>query len=632
MRWGITLTVELDEFQSQLLNDPYQPNKLVILQACPGSGKTFTILHKIRDLVTTNELKADEIVAIAFGNKAARELKIRYSKLKKHSNEKNVFCSTIHSLSNYFLRNTMGIKRTVLTEWKSLKLLRDCMEDLGYFPDGTKKTIMTSAAKEIYDNYTKNRTWLSTAIPKSEYLDGDDVKKALDRYTKQKVKLNVMDYTDMIELTVDAMENDTEICNKIRNTFKAWFIDEAQDLDRLQYKFIRLATSQNTYTVMVGDVMQTLYLFRGAAPELFSKHSQDKYYETVIELQLRKNYRSTANIVRLSNIIRNNLFTGYPMVSVPNKETVGGSVKISTVRSNIQEGTKAAKSIKEFVDNGGSYKDIAIICRSNSYIRSTIEPALIRENIPYRLMSSRYKTRFSENDPTQIYKTILSIIVNPDDYYSLFELATFIKGVGNATLEKIEKAYRQNQNQPNLSGKSLEIFNDIMSMKREIMKLKVFTEPSEIAEMLTFIDIICRTYLNYEAYFPSERETAILQNAIAFWVKHFSEEGAINMQDAIEGIVNEIDEFDIDEDEDSVKIHTVHSSKGLEFPYTIVCGFNTPKAMDEFDDSYYILYVQLSRAIDKLLIIDSVEYHTKDNKIITPSKTKAFNKLLKAIS
>ena len=316
------------------------------------------------------------------------------------------------------------------------------------------------------------------------------------------------------------------------------------------------------------------------------------------------------------------------ILAKPNKPSVKGSVKIVCVKNQIQEGTKAARAILEYLEQGANYKDISIICRSNSYIKSIIEPALVRENIPYQLMASKSGNKISERDLSLIYFNILSIACNEKDDISLYELATYIKGIGEATVNRIQNAVRLGRN---LDGRDWQKYETIQSLRDDIIRIGEHTtlEPYEILEI---IKGVCFKYLDYDKYFNNEWELYTITNAITFWVTYYKDEGITNIKEIFNRIVSEVQSFDTEVEEDCIKIHTVHSSKGLEFPITIVSGFNKGRdTQDTYNDEAYILYVQLSRAIDTMLVIDSYEYVTKDNRIIKPIKNKTFEALLNLI-
>lgn len=620
------MNINLDEYQSKVVTDEYKPNKCVIVDAVPGAGKTFVTLCKAYTLVQDDKLDPSSIVALAFGNKAAKELKLRYAKMKPDG-QKSIICSTIHSFGNYITREYFNDKRTVLTEWKSIKLLRDIIEskEIDKLKD-LPTAQLTQVASELYDNYNTSRiTEQNTKGVFSSWVDDKTSFSLIDALENEKKAKGYFDYCDMLYVCYHNLLNDRATLAKIQDKFKVFFVDEAQDLDPLQHKLIALL-AEKAYIVYVGDRMQTIYQFRNAAPKYFTYSHLSVQYKTCVEYSLVYNYRSTTNIVNLCNHVRT--IARDKILAKPNKPSVKGSVKIVCVKNQIQEGTKAARAILEYIDEGHSYKDISIICRSNSYIKSIIEPALVRENIPYQLMASKSGNKISERDLSLIYFNILSIACNEKDDISLYELATYIKGIGEATVNRIQNAVRLGRN---LDGRDWQKYETIQSLRDDILKIGEHTtlEPYEILEL---IKGVCFKYLDYDKYFNNEWELYTITNAITFWITYYKDEGITNIKEIFNRIVSEVQSFDTEVEDDCIKIHTVHSSKGLEFPITIVSGFNKGRdTQDTYNDEAYILYVQLSRAIDTMLVIDSYEYVTKDNRIIKPIKNKTFEALLNLI-
>ena len=608
--------LELDEFQSQVITDEYKPNKALIVKAGAGSGKSATILCKA--LMLTETVPPESIVALAFGNKAARELQIRYSGMKPQGS-KSIVCSTIHSFGRLLSKQFLGIKATVLTEWKSILLMRDCLNELNIVDDTTPKAVQTSIATELLESLNEYKIQSQRIMGFSLQIENEQSKQTIELYEQKKQENNFFDYTDMLYVAYTKLLEQPDVLQKVRETYKVFLVDEAQDIDTLQYLLITLI-AKNAYTIFVGDIMQTIYKFRFASPDKFSRKYLSRTYSEINELELRSNYRSTKNIVSIGNRVREIAFD--KLRSVPKLDSKPGSVNLVTVKNNIQEGTKAANYIKEHIERGTyEYKDISIICRSNSYIKSTIEPALIRENIPYKLMSSRSGNRFSEKDTTNIIMDILSLVCNENDIYALFDLATYMKGVGVATAERLKNSLSLYKP---LSDKDKATYKRINDMLESITKINC----NAINRVTELIQEVCKEFLDYNRYFYNEIETLSLMNALGFWVQHYYEQGYRSLTDIADLILTEVQDFDTDENENLIKIHTVHSSKGLEFPVVVATGFNSAiKKNDEYQDEAYILYVQLTRAREKLLMIDSYQYMTKDGKIKAPFKNQTFEHL-----
>lgn len=617
------VSYELDEYQSAVVNDTYKPNKAVLVQACAGSGKTLTILCKAISL--NKHIQPDKIVSLAFGNKAARELKQRYRSMKDKG-QKSIVCSTIHSFSNSILKDFFGKRYTVMTEWKSHIMLRDIIEKK--LPDATTREL-NKLAKELYENYNKTRITELEEDAESSYFKPSEVESILEELEDTKEETKCMDYCDMLFKTYKELLFNPEKLEQIQNHFKVYLIDEAQDLDNLQHVLISML-AKKCYTVYVGDTMQTLYKFRFAQPLYFTESHLSVTFSEVVTYPLLKNYRSTKNIVNIGNTVR--VAAKNPYKAVPFRQSVKGSVSMTIVRNNIQEGTKIAREIQNLLSEGVEPKNIAVLSRSNGYIKSIIEPAFVRENIKYKLMSRRQGKKLTEKSTTQAVFNLISYICNDKDSYSLFELAKYINGIGDATAVKLHKAYKESKTHPDLTKAMLQKYNTVLHLQKEVLSLRVHRVIEESSVFVDEMLSLCRAHLNEGGLWDNEREVLNIRSSLKYWMDFYVEEGVVNLTDILEKIINEIQDFDSAEDETSIQIHTVHSSKGLEWDYTFASGFNSAiKQSDDLHDEAFILYVQLSRAKEKLFVVDSYSYRTLDGRNITPHKNKTFSRTIKLL-
>ena len=611
----------LDQFQQKIVDDEYKGGKCVLVHATAGSGKTHCIISKAVKLSET--INPKQIVAIAFGNKAARELRERY---KRMSGKGGIVCSTIHSLCYKLNKEYFGEKRTVLTESKAITQIKEIVEELIKEEKVDRDEIRPrDLATKWYKQYEESRINLRPSVPFTENKELN--KEILKRIIDKREVTETMDFCDMQYRFYQNIKRDQKKLQEIRNDFKAFMIDEAQDIDFLQISILKEITKE-AYTIYVGDRMQTLYMFRFANPKYFSSEYLADYYDDIVEYNLQNNYRSTKNIVNISNLVR--IVNMYKEIkAIATKESVRGSVSIVKVANNIQEGTKIAQIIENYKSNGVELGDIYIISRTNLYVKSIVEPALVRANIPYILMSNQSK-KLTEKNNVNAIMCMIGVIVNEKDYYNLFELATYIKGIGESTAEKLMEAYNTNSN--NLTDLQKEKYNQVIELRDDLVKLQKYKVAEDHEEIVNIIFRIAEKHLNYLEYFMSEKEVYMIKNTMNFWIHYYLDEGYFKIIDIFEMILNEVQSFDIDENKNAVKIHTIHSSKGLEFPIVIAGGFNRGrKAPDYYGDEDFMMYVQLSRAKDKLHIIDSERYITQDGRNIKPVKNTTLKKILEKL-
>ena len=546
---------KLDQFQQKIVDDEYKGGKCVLVHATAGSGKTHCIISKAVKLSET--INPKQIVAIAFGNKAARELRERY---KRMSGKGGIVCSTIHSLCYKLNKEYFGEKRTVLTESKAITQIKEIVEELIKEEKVDRDEIRPrDLATKWYKQYEESRINLRPSVPFTENKELN--KEILKRIIDKREVTETMDFCDMQYRFYQNIKRDQKKLQEIRNDFKAFMIDEAQDIDFLQISILKEITKE-AYTIYVGDRMQTLYMFRFANPKYFSSEYLADYYDDIVEYNLQNNYRSTKNIVNISNLVR--IVNMYKEIkAIATKESVRGSVSIVKVANNIQEGTKIAQIIENYKSNGVELGDISIISRTNLYVKSIVEPALVRANIPYILMSNQSK-KLTEKNNVNAIMCMIGVIVNEKDYYNLFELATYIKGIGESTAEKLMEAYNTNSN--NLTDLQKEKYNQVIKLRDDLVKLQKYNVAEDHEEIVNIIFRIAEKHLNYLEYFMSEKEVYMIKNTMNFWIHYYLDEGYFKIIDIFEMILNEVQSFDIDENKNAVKIHTIHSSKGLEFP------------------------------------------------------------------
>lgn len=625
-----------DEQQTKVIEHPVRANTATIVKAAAGSGKTTTVVGKISAMVKSG-VSPTSIVATAFNNKAAKELYFRFR--SEGINHINV--GTLHSLGKRLLEDFTGEKYSVMTEWNSTVMVRDLIEK--ELPGYAKKDL-TAIAKEILEandllksldifnieSIKKGTFQIYKYTDTTLELTDQFICSIMSGYYRLKKAMNLMDYSDMLYYLVERVRQDYNLLSQIRGTLKYFFIDEAQDLDQLQYSMV-LLLSKGSYACFVGDTCQSIYGWRNAKPNNFSKEYLSKYFGNIEEFWIYNNYRSPANIVSIANHIRN--IANDDIQSKAFKPRVNGAFKITQVRSNIQEGAALVKYIKECTKDGYSYRDIVVLTRSNYYAKHTLEPALVRANIPYLMVSRNSGKRLTEKDINIVYFSALSLVNNPGDIYSLCTMAEKLNGIGAAFTTKLAKDYISNSyKMPNYLGRDATKVEQIVNLKNSILELTDITLGTDPRLFITSLtDILTHYYIN-TSLMSYDKDRVVIERSLLHWFNFHLEAGVSNIREVLNKVLHELDNFDEDEDFDAIKVGTVHSYKGLQSPIVFAMGFNSVKEMqDEFKEEANILYVQMTRATERQYVIDSLQYVTQDNRIIYPKKNPSFAKLLKLI-
>ncbi len=615
--------MQLDQYQEAFVMHPVAKAMCTVLSAVAGSGKTTCSVMKIKKLIDDGYAEADDILFITFSNKSARDLTKKYKKLTGYDSQP--FMSTIHSFCLHILRKYANTKVTLLSEWNSTLVMRDALVNLGFdkkYECDNKRdlTILARGAADVTHWY-KSLMLARDTIREStlegfnfkdfdRYPDTDlspsDFNKAYLEYERLKENVGQMDYSDLVYSLLVMLDSDPTLLNKVRESFPVIFVDECQDLDRLLYEFIFLISKGNTL-FLIGDKAQTIYGFRWAAPYHMERDHLLHRFPTVHEFALRYNYRSTANIVKVTNITRSILRDR--IESIPFREDTKGSVKIQKVASNKAEGQQVVNLIKSLVDQGYAYSDIAVLSRTNNYLKTIIEPMLAKDAIPYQLQTKNRK-KFFDKPLVQAYFNFISVIVNPDNRLLLVDLAGHVKGVGEATVSKFRRVSYSGKSIFDMSwspGENKKVIQ-IQNLHSTLTQLAEYQQPDSLVFILRAFEKCVLEY--FPSGFATVKEMELIHKSLSTMVfTYYNEFGITNLQEIFDRVLLDFTDIDTTTDKNSVFMGTVHGSKGLEFPVTIVGDHSRWSVVDEdsFDEGC-ILHVALSRAIDKLIILHSDKY------------------------
>ena len=637
-RLGMT-EIKLDTYQQAILNYEHKLDTVLCLPATAGSGKSTTILAKIAKIISEAENpveQANRIIATTFSNKSARDLTKKFKSTYPELPLPQI--GTLHSFGIKILKLD-GIKPIIMTPWNSTLLIRSCIEDLEIFDDDTKKSVLTKVAEAVKDMIANLKANTEFSIKKLQnesytdigsYIPEDTLPDLMDiiednfhsialLYENKKIQQNLFDYDDLIYRANQMLDFNETILDELRGSLDYIFIDEAQDCDKSQFELF-FKISEHKRLTLVYDVCQTLYKFRWSRPELLQPFSLQKHFSNIMELPLLYNYRSTENIVKIGNILREVADDNYR--STPSREAVKGSVKLKVCKNNITEGDVIVDMINDYMKEGFKAKDITVISRGNWYLRTIVEPALIRRNIPYIHPSSKSGKKLNEKNINRLIFSMINYLVNPNNYMALLGVIPYIKGIGPAFIEKVEMIYlSQGLTNLTLTGQ-FKTKSDLEKCQAIDMLINAMKEISEAVNALTISEMmeqLKQLIFEYMILPSTYEDLQLIITAIINWVNFYIEAGKINLSDILETILLDINNFDVSEDKDAVILSTIHQTKGLSLPVTICGGFTSAMPpSNDYNDEQYMIYVQMSRAIEKLAIVYSVEYITKDNKSRDP--------------
>ena len=589
----------------------------LLILAGAGSGKTRVLTHRIAYLIEEKGINPWNILAITFTNKAAGEMRERVDDIVGFGSE-SIWVSTFHSTC--------------------VRILRRHIDRLGYdnnftiYDSDDQKTLMKDVCKllQIDTKTYRERTILSAissakdemVTPEEYELNayGDFSKKkiaeAYKEYERQLKANNALDFDDLLVKTVQLFQTQPEILEYYQDRFRYIMVDEYQDTNTVQFKLISLLAAKYKNLCVVGDDDQSIYKFRGA--NIQNILSFEKEFEHTKVIKLEQNYRSTSTILDAANaVIKNNV--GRKAKSLWTENGEGEKIQFRQFDTAYDEAEYIVGDIRERVDNGkAAYCDHAVLYRTNAQSR-LFEEKMITANIPYKIVGG---VNFYARKEIKDLLAYLKTIDNGKDDLAVRRIINVPKrGIGLTTVNRITEAAQQ---------RGISFYEALCSadlvpgLGRSISKLESFAAMIEYfrkeAEHLSITElmkeILTETGYVEELKAEGEEEAEVrLQNIDEFLNKIAAyEESCEEELPTLSGFLEEValvaDIDSLDEESDYVVLMTLHSAKGLEFPYVYLAGmedgifpsYMTITADDptELEEERRLCYVGITRAKKEL--------------------------------
>jgi len=580
----------------------YTEGPLLIL-AGAGAGKTKTLTHRIFNLVKKG-VHPGNILAVTFTNKAAKEMKNRVVALMEKESAwqgEAPFVSTFHALGVYILRQEHEFHKrtkyfTIADQKDAIALIKESVKELGLDPkihEPKKIKHIISAQKNncrTADMYSREAQSHFGAIVSSVWI----------RYEEKLAQENSFDFDDLLSETVRILEGNDEVQKKYNKRWKYVHIDEYQDTNESQYR-ITQALSRHRNLCVVGDGDQTIYTWRGA--DVTNILNFEKDYEDALVVLLEQNYRSTQKILAAANaVIRKNEKRKDKKLFTHNKE--GENILIFEAINDRREAEFVRKSIEFLVNNGAKYEDFAILYRANFQSR-LLEEQMLFGNIPYMVLG----TKFFDRKEVKDVLSYLRAAFNPDSLSDIKRtINTPKRGIGKVTIAKL---FAGNKEELSAAVQSkLRSYFDLLSKIREC------GEASLPSETVRFIIEESGLKADFEKSGTEEDVSRIenMEELITFALKYDGLEDGIQRMIEDAALASDQDSLEGKDktEKPGVKLMTVHSSKGLEFPYVFVVGMEQdlfPHSFDGKSDSNKddeeerrLFYVAITRAEEQLFL------------------------------
>ena len=616
---------ELNDVQREAVTKTDGP---VMVLAGAGSGKTRVLTYRIIHLIDSG-IDPFNILSLTFTNKAAREMKKRIGSLVGESLAKSLWMGTFHSVfakilrfeadkigypPNFTIYDMDDSKSLLKTIIKELKL-----DDKVYKPSLVQRRI--SAAKNGLINaieYQKETTIFNDDLQAKKPLIG----KIYDIYEKRCFRAGAMDFDDLLFKTNILLKQHSDVLLKYQDKFRYILVDEFQDTNFSQSNILKMLAARHENICVVGDDAQSIYAFRGANIQNILQFRS--IYPDVSVFKLEQNYRSTKIIVEAANqVIKQNKEKKKKKVWTKNVE--GDKIKLIKCLSETEEGNFIASEILELKTNAGaSEDDFAILYRTNAQSRA-IEESLRRKNISYLIYGG---LSFYQRKEIKDLLAYFKMCVNPQDEEAFRRILNYpARGIGQTTRDKITIAASEEGVSPwdiisNLQDARLPINGSTINKLRDFHTLirgfQVMAETQDAYELGNHIS--STTGMLKEFYIDKSPEgISRYENiqGLLSGMKEFTEipvdenELEINNPRSIGkfledvALLTDVDNKDSkDDDQPKVSMMTIHSAKGLEYPYVFIGGLEEdlfPSQMSvssrtDLEEERRLFYVALTRA------------------------------------
>ena len=578
----------------------------MLILAGAGSGKTRVLTTKVAYLINEKNIYPENILAITFTNKAAKEMKERIYSIVG-PNAFKIQISTFHSFGLKIIKENcklLGYENnfTILDSDDSLSIIKRIMKELNidsnkYNPKAVKNAISSN----------KNEMVDSKSFEKFVHTDFDEVVKDVYQKYEKSLKINnAMDFDDLLILPLKLFNENPKVLQEYQEKYKYIFIDEYQDTNEPQYLLSKMISAKYRNITVVGDADQAIFTWRGANYKNILNFEKD--YKEAKTVLLEENYRSTKTILNAANnVIRNNKIRKEKNLWTQNEE--GNKIVYYKAFDEKDESNFVVTEVKKLINDGVNPNDICVLYRANAQSR-TIEEAFLTSNISYNIVGSY---AFYNRKEIKDLIAYLKLIYNPKDDVSLLRVINYPKrGIGNKSIENLViKA--------NIDNKSL---YEVIDSGKELNFKEIIDSLIEKEKTLSLTELIDVVLNDSGIKQDLESEKSIeadirLENLEEFKsiTKGFEErEGIATLGEFLDelSLISDASETK-NEVQDKVTLMTMHAVKGLEFDYVFVIGFeeglfphmNSFESNDEMEEERRLCYVAITRAKKKLFLINA---------------------------
>ena len=608
----------LDNLNDDQRNAVTSEKQHLLVLAGAGSGKTRVLVHKIAWEVEALGRNPSSIMAVTFTNKAANEMRSRIEELLQ-SPMLDSWVGTFHGLSHKLLKrfhNEAGLSSgfTILDSDDQLRIVKRISKDLS----------LDEATWPARQSQWQINTWKDDGLRSKDVDEKGDfytetVNKIYKEYEELCIRDDLVDFGELLLKSYEVLINSPSVKDFFQTRFQSILIDEFQDTNTIQYKWLREIASKKANVTAVGDVDQSIYGWRGAKVEHVNSFTDD--YKNTEIVRLEQNYRSTNVILNAANALIDNNQDRLGK-NLWTEKLEGEQIILYQAYNEQDEARFVADVLKDWMNKGGAYQETAVLYRSNAQSRA-LEEALLRVSIPYRIYGG---LRFYERLEIKNAIAYLKIIFNNKDNPS-FErsISNPTRGVGEKTLGKIRQAAKKFNisyikasakliDEGSIGGRGGAGLKDYLEF---IIGCKQFIEDNTLSELMELIIKESGLYAYHakEAGEKGKTRTENLEELITA-TKNF-EQSIKDEKTNAEIAESYLDVISLDsgdrqasEHDDAAQLMTMHSAKGLEFRLVLLTGLEeslfphgrSMESASQLEEERRLCYVAITRAMEKLYI------------------------------
>jgi DNA helicase-2/ATP-dependent DNA helicase PcrA len=578
----------------------------LLILAGAGSGKTRVLTHRIAYLLEQGLAAPDEVLAITFTNKAAKEMKERVALLVGPDSRK-MWVSTFHAFCARILRvhaEKLGYRRefTIYDSADQTRLVKRCIIELGKDPKRFNPRSfhaqISSAKNLLLDS--------SDYLRQTEGYMAENVAEVYDLYQKRLYENNAMDFDDLIMQTVALLELFPEVRERYQRRFKYIHVDEYQDTNHAQYRLVNALAAAHRNLCVVGDDDQSVYSWRGADISNILNFERD--YPEAKVVKLEQNYRSTQTILGAANaVVSNNASRKAKELWTAGDE--GERIRVFTAADDYAEARFVVSEVLRLAGSGASLRDVAVFYRTNAQSR-TLEDVLVREGVPYQIVGG---VRFYERAEVRDAMAYLAVISNKDASVSLERIVNVPKrGLGATSVARLQEyASREgislydalaDAGEAGLTGKASAACLKVRNLFEGWRVAAREVPPAEIIEAV-LEESGYKAELTAENTVEAESRLENLEELVNAAAEYERVAGA---EATLDGFLQEqalFSEADKLTGEGKVTLMTLHNAKGLEYDHVFVVGmeegtFPHARSLDEqnLEEERRLCYVGITRA------------------------------------